>query len=111
MVRRGHEDELKLAHRFHRQRSFGRRVPGRADDQIGTAGHQCIPATAENFGRQLDARARSFAVKVLQQRKQPLGGNDVVNRDAQLGFPAGGDPLDAALQIGSGAQQMAAFAQ
>ncbi len=106
-----HEDELVLPHRLNRQRSFGRRFPRRADHQVGAPGHQRVPASTENFGRYFDARAGTFPVKVLQDGKEALGGNDVFNGDAQLRFPASRDALDPALQVGGGAQQVAAFAQ
>ena len=64
------EDEFELPHRLNRQRPFGWRFPGRPDHQVGAPGHQRVPASTQNFGRYLDARAGTFPVKVLQKRER-----------------------------------------
>ena len=50
-------------------------------------------------------------IELLRERIQALARDEIVVADAQLRLPAFGDALNAAFEIGGGAQQVAAFAQ
>ena len=111
MVGRYDEHKFEAAHRLDRQQSFWRRIARRTDDQVGPSARQRIPATAQHFHGQADARSGCFPIKILQQREQALGRDEIVDRDAQFGLPTGRNVLDAVLEVGRGAQQMAALTQ
>ena len=111
MVGGDDKDEFEPSHRLDGEQSFRRRIAGRPDHQVGAAGHQRIPASAEDLGGEFNARTRAFPVKILQKREQAFARDDVVHCDSQFGLPAGGHPLYPAFQVGGGAQQVPPLAQ
>src|SRR6185436_20466832 len=104
MVWPDHEDKLNAAYGFDRQQAFRRRAPRRPNHHVGATANEGVPATAQHFSTQPDARAGLLAVKILQKRKQALDWHQVIHGDAQLAFPSGGNVFHATFQIGCSTQ-------
>jgi hypothetical protein len=106
----GHgKDQAHLAQQFPAEAAAGRWVAAGADDQIGAAVGQGVPAAAEGLAGQAQAGFSAFGIKLPQQVVKRGLGQKIVDGYHQLRLPALGHLANPTLQAAGGGQQVAAL--
>ena len=125
VVRRDAEDEGHITQVAHFEATRVGMFAGDTDGQVDLARDQCFPGTGQDFVAQAQARGRAgvfkcaccFAIRIaraaegLHQLEHRRHGDDVVDADRQLRFPAAGDAAHAIRHSVDFLQQPAPFAQ
>jgi hypothetical protein len=107
--RRDHEQEGDRADRLGRVAAARRTHAGRAHQQVGAALEQRLPGAREFFLYQAQPRLVGHAVEGPDVVHQRARREHRIDRDRELGLPAGRHPPHPAFEIAGGFQQVASF--